>query len=210
MFQFTIVTLQAKIMIQRILLYFISITVLASCSDESKRIAEIERDQKKKEEMYSTIQKAWQFNAQPLNATSQSLVSDWTEWRELLSELNQKPQSSIGAFRKKSKTLSQKVELLRRKVPVKYSKPQIRSRISVLETKINSLDLYMNLDAIPSDKVITSINDINSELRSLQMQLDEIVRRERVPVEEGESDMIRMLDTTRAIPTMRPELIEPQ
>ena len=152
-------------MIQRILLFIIICTSLISCSDESKRLAEIERDQKKKEEVYNTIQKAWQFNAQPLNATSQSLVSDWKEWRDLLNELSQKPQSSIGAFRTKSKTLSKKVELLANKVPIKYSIPEVRSRISVLTTKINSLDLYMNLDNIPSQKVILSIKGINEELQ---------------------------------------------
>ena len=197
-------------MIQRILLFIIICTSLISCSDESKRLAEIERDQKKKEEVYNTIQKAWQFNAQPLNATSQSLVSDWKEWRDLLNELSQKPQSSIGAFRTKSKTLSKKVELLANKVPIKYSKPEVRSRISVLTTKINSLDLYMNLDNIPSQKVILSIKGINEELQSLQMQLDEIVKKSLIPLEEGESDMIKMLDTTRAIPTARPELLLPE
>lgn len=197
-------------MIQRILLFIIICTSLSSCSDESKRLSEIERDQKKKEEVYNTIQKAWQFNAQPLNATSQSLVSDWKEWRDLLNELSQKPQSSIGAFRTKSKTLSKKVELLANKVPIKYSIPEVRSRISVLTTKINSLDLYMNLDNIPSQKVILSIKGINEELQSLQMQLDEIVKKSLIPLEEGESDMIKMLDTTRAIPTARPELLLPE
>lgn len=197
-------------MIKRLVLFIVIITSLIACNDESKRLAENERDQKKKQDVYNTIQKAWHFDAQPLNETSQSLVSDWTEWRDLLNELSQKPQSSIGAFRKKSKTLSQKVDSLANKIPIKYSKPEVRSRISVLTTKINSLDLYMNLDAIPSDKVVLSIKGVNDELRSLQMQLDEIVKKSQIPLEEGESDMIKMLDTTRAIPTSRTPILLPQ
>ena len=197
-------------MIKRFVLFIVVFISIIACSDESKRQAEIERDQKKKEDVYNTIQKAWQFDAQPLNATSQSLVSDWTEWRDLLNELSQKPQSSIGAFRKKSKTLSQKVDSLASKIPIKYSKPEVKSRISVLTTKINSLDLYMNLDAIPADKVVLSIKGVNDELRSLQMQLDEIVKKSLIPLEEGESDMIKMLDTTRAIPTSRTQILLPQ
>ena len=197
-------------MIKRFVLFIVGFISIIACSDESKRQAEIERDQKKKEDVYNTIQKAWQFDAQPLNATSQSLVSDWTEWRDLLNELSQKPQSSIGAFRKKSKTLSQKVDSLASKIPIKYSKPEVKSRISVLTTKINSLDLYMNLDAIPVDKVVLSIKGVNDELRSLQMQLDEIVKKSLIPLEEGESDMIKMLDTTRAIPTSRTQILLPQ
>lgn len=197
-------------MTHRLVLFIIIISSLSACSDESKRLAEIERDQKKKEEVYNTIQKAWHFDAEPLNETSQSLVSDWTEWRDLLNELSQKPQSSIGAFRKKSKTLSQKVALLALKIPIKYSKPEVKSRISVLTTKINSLDLYMNLSEIPADKVILSIKGINEELQSLQMQLDEIVKKSLIPLEEGESDMIRMLDTVRAIPNSKKEILLPQ
>lgn len=197
-------------MIKRLVLFIVIITSLIACKDESKRLAENERDQKKKQDVYNTIQKAWHFDAQPLNETSQSLVSDWTEWRDLLNELSQKPQSSIGAFRKKSKTLSQKVDSLANKIPIKYSKPEVRSRISVLTTKINSLDLYMNLDAIPADKVVLSIKGVNDELRSLQMQLDEIVKKSQIPLEEGESDMIKMLDTTRAIPTSRTPILLPQ
>ena len=197
-------------MIKRLVLFIVIITSLIACNDESKRLAENERDQKKKQDVYNTIQKAWHFDAQPLNETSQSLVSDWTEWRDLLNELSQKPQSSIGAFRKKSKTLSQKVDSLANKIPIKYSKPEVRSRISVLTTKINSLDLYMNLDAIPADKVVLSIKGVNDELRSLQMQLDEIVKKSQIPLEEGESDMIKMLDTTRAIPTSRTPILLPQ
>jgi hypothetical protein len=35
----------------------------------------------------------------------------------------------------------------------------------------------------------------------LYQRFDEIVRKSEIPKEEGESDMIRMLDPTRAIPT---------
>lgn len=197
-------------MIQRIFLLITFVAAMTSCSDESQRIAEMQRDQKKQAEVYSIVQKAWQFDAQPINATSQSLVSDWPEWRELLAELSQKPQSSIGAFRKKARTMSQKIEKLSSKIPLKYNIPPVRSRILVLQTKINALDLYINLADIPSDKVMASIKDINTELRSLQMQLDEIVRRDLIPMEEGESDMIKLLDTTRAVPTIKPELLLPQ
>ena len=68
----------------------------------------------------------------------------------------------------------------------------------------------MNLDAIPADKVVLSIKGVNDELRSLQMQLDEIVKKSQIPLEEGESDMIKMLDTTRAIPTSRTPILLPQ
>jgi hypothetical protein len=82
-----------------------------------------------------------------------------------------------------------------------YNKPEVKSRIAVLICKINSLNLFINLDEIPDDKVVALIIEINIELISLQKQLDEIVRKSTIPREEGESDLIQMLDTSRAIPT---------
>ena len=41
----------------------------------------------------------------------------------------------------------------------------------------------------------------NAELVSLQRQMDKITEKSKIPVEEGESDMLQMLDTTRAIPS---------
>jgi hypothetical protein len=70
-----------------------------------------------------------------------------------------------------------------------------------LISKINSLNLFINLDEIPDNKVVALVIEINVQLLSLQNQLDEIVRKSTIPKEEGESDLIQMLDTSRAIPT---------
>ena len=45
------------------------------------------------------------------------------------------------------------------------------------------------------------INEINKQLASIELQLEELVRRSEVPKEQGEADLLRMLDTSRAIPT---------
>jgi hypothetical protein len=73
----------------------------------------------------------------------------------------------------------------------------------VLVTKVNSVNLFINLQDIPDEKVVAIISDINVELASLYGQLDEIVRKSDIPKEQGEADMIRMLDTARAIPTTK-------
>jgi hypothetical protein len=45
------------------------------------------------------------------------------------------------------------------------------------------------------------IPSINTEVNALQFQLEEITRKSQIKMEEGESDMLQMLDTTRAIPS---------
>lgn len=196
--------------ITRFLSILFAIGILASCSDDAeKRALENAKDEKKKEVIFANISKAWRFNTQPINPAAASLAVSWNEWRVLLAELSQKPQSSIGAFRKKAKTLSQKVKELNTRIPTQFDKPEIRSRIAVLSTKINSLNLYINLDQIPDDKVVTLVADINTELSSLQTQMGEIIRKSQIPKEEGEADMIRMLDTSRAIPNTPQPKFEP-
>lgn len=174
---------------------------LFSCNDDAERRSiENAKDLKKKEQVFANIDKAWRFNTQPANPTAASLAVNWPEWRIFLTELSQKPKSSIGAFRKKAKTLSLKVRDLSYHIPAPFMKPEIKSRIAVLTTKVNSLNLYVNLDEIPDQKVIALVSEINTELGSLQMQMAEITRKNQIPKEEGEADMLRMLDTARAIP----------
>jgi len=176
--------------------------LLFSCqNNKEQRLMENAKDAKKKETIFNNINKGWAFNANPINPASQGLVTMWPEWRGFLLELNNKPKSTIGAFQKKSKELSKKVAELNNNIPMAYNKPEIKSRIAVLISKINSLNLFINLDEIPDDKVVALVLEINVQLRSLQNQLDEIVRKSTIPLEEGESDMIQMLDTSRAIPT---------
>ncbi len=182
--------------------FLIALLILFSCKDNKKqRLIENAKDAKKKETIFDNINKGWNFNANPTNPASQGLVAMWPEWRGFLLELNSKPKSTIGAFQKKAKELSKKAAELENNIPMAYNKPEVKSRIAVLISKINSLNLYVNLDEIPDDKVVALVLEINIQLVSLQNQLDEIVRKSTIPKEEGESDLIQMLDTSRAIPT---------
>ena len=188
----------------KILFSLFLIMVLNSCqNDGEKRRAEYEKEVKKQEVIFNNISKAWQFSYPALNPETQVDIKNWNEWRLLQDELSQKPKSSIGAFQKKAKILSKRAKDLSTSIPQKFSKPEIKGRIGVLSIKINSINLYINLQQIPDEKVTALIKDINIEINSLCQQLDEIVRKENIPLEEGESDMIKMLDTTRAIPTIK-------
>lgn len=183
---------------------WLAIIILAiitwSCQkDEAKLKLEQEKEAKKRELIFANIDKNWTFSGQAINVTSQTLTQSWAEWRVFLKELSQKPKSSIGAFQKKAKTLSKRALELNNNIPVAYNKPEVRSRISAIITKANSLNLYINLNNIPDDKVAKIIPEINQEVQALQLQLAEIDQISRIKMEDGEEDMIKMLDTARAI-----------
>ena len=180
---------------------FLLICGLFSCkNDNEKRQLESIKDIKKKEVIFSIIEIAWVFNAKPINETSRSSTLAWKEWREFLSELDQKPKKTIGAFQKKSTELSKKAMDLDKLIPVEFNNPQIKARIAILITKVRMLDLYIHLEDIPEQKVIALIPEINIQLIALQNQMDKIVQKNKIPLEEGESELLKMLDNSRAIP----------
>jgi hypothetical protein len=189
--------------------FFLAFLLFACQNDNEKRIAENIKETKKRELIFSNIEKAWDFYDTPINTTSEASVASWNELRLFLAELAQKPKKTIGAFQKKSTEISKKAMALKDNVPYNFSKPQIKSRISTLITKVRLLDLFIHLDNIPDKKVILLISEINNELASLQRQMDKIVEKGKIPVELGESDMLRMLDTARAIPTTPSKPIDP-
>ena len=55
------------------------------------------------------------------------------------------------------------------------------------------------MNSIPDQKIVKLIPEINQEVESLQQQFAEIDTKNQIKIEDGEADMIRMLDTTRAI-----------
>lgn len=195
----------------KIFLLLFTFVLFLSCQDESKlRIIEQKKEAQKKEIVFAKISKGWNFNTQPINATSQKLLTNWGEWRVFLKELSQKPKSSIGAFQQKAKTLSKKVVDLNNHIPFAYSKPEIKSRISVIVTKVNAIDLFIHLNQIPDNKIVQLVQEVNADIIAIQMQLEEIDRKNSIKTEDGESDMIRMLDTVRAIPNVQDPKSKPQ
>jgi len=191
--------------------FFFLTFLLFSCKNENEnRQVENAKDAQKKELIFSNINKGWVFYGTPINATSEASMATWTEWRLFLAELAQKPKKSIGAFQQKAKALSKKVEALNSTIPAKFDQPQIKSRIATLISKVRLLDLYIHLDKIPDQKIIGLVGEINLELVSLQRQMEKITEKSKIPLEEGESDLMKMLDTARAIPNVKPDLNEPR
>jgi hypothetical protein len=187
--------------------FLLCLLFFASCQEDPK-LHEMEqrKDAQKREVIFNNINNGWNFNAQPINTVSRNLTGNWAEWRVFLNELGQKPKSSLGAFQQKAKTLSKRATELNNNIPITYNLPETKSRIAAIATKMNSINLYIHLHQIPDKKITQLIQEVNIELTAFQNQLAEIVRKKEIKMEEGESDMLRMLDTTRAIPTNNPNL----
>ena len=184
--------------------FLVPMLLLFSCQDEDA-IREKERlkNIEKSEVIFDKIDKGWNFNLTSSTDEVEAILKNWNQWNDFSREIEQKPKSSINAFRKKAITLSKKAEDLNNNIPEKFNNPQVKSRISIIVTQLHQLDLYINLDQIPADKVVAIIPNVNKGLQSLEAQFQEILRKEKIPMEQGEADMIKMLDTTRAIPSSK-------
>lgn len=186
-------------MIIRVLILLFFVSVFYSCQDDNEqRLIQHQKELAKTDAAFKKISSAWNFRRMDLAPHSQELVKDWTLWHLFLTELNQKPTSSIDAFQKKSKALSKKADEILQTIPKHLLSPEFKSRFTVLLTKFNSLEMYLNLKDIPAQKVITIISDINLQLAAIELQINEVVRKSEIKTEQGESEMIRLLDTTRA------------
>lgn len=191
----------------KLTLLFLVLFTQFSCKNENdQRLADNLRDTKKKELIFTTINKGWIFYDSPINSTSEATLATWTEWRAFMEELGKKPRKTISAFQQKSKALSLKVMALNNNIPSQFDTPQIRSRIATLTTQVRMLNLYINLDRVSDKKVTKLVAEINIELVSLQRQMDKIVEKSKIPMEVGESELLKMLDTTRAIPSSSPTI----
>ncbi|HJY12553.1 MAG TPA: hypothetical protein VJ304_07175, partial [Flavobacterium sp.] len=134
----------------KISLFLLLIFVLNSCQNENeKRLAENLKVAKKNEKIFNNINKAWVFIDEPINEASEKNVSSWNEWREFLKELGEKPRKTIGAFQKKSTAISKRAVALNNNIPAEFNQPQIKSRISILITKVKMMDLFIHLSTIP-------------------------------------------------------------
>ncbi|WP_413999667.1 hypothetical protein ACMDB5_03665 [Flavobacterium sp. W1B] len=185
--------------------YFLFLIVLlSSCKDENqKRLSDNQKNAEKREVVFSKIKKGWVFNDTPINTATEGSVTTWNELRLFLAELAQKPKKSIEAFQEKSAAISKKAMALNDNVPAEFNKPQIKSRIATLITKVRLLDLFIHLDNIPAEKVVQLVAEINLELISLERQMDKIVTKNKIPLEQGESELMKMMDTARAIPNLK-------
>ena len=170
---------------------------LMACENDSQQQLEAQKIAKKNEAVFKNISKMWQFNFPNARPEVKSILNGWNEWRQFEIELSQKPKSTLSAFKMKIKNVSSKADTLVISIPMEYNKPQILSRITTLNTKLKSLETFMNLEVIPQQKVAKLIPEINEEISGLYNQWNEIVIKKAIPKEIGEELMLQALDTTR-------------
>ena len=171
--------------------------IFFSCNKNEEQALIVEKMEKKNRASFEQINKAWQLNIPITSPEVRGVLNQWQEWKNFEEELQQKPKSSINAFKHKVLNLVAKSTSLHENVPPRFNIPQVRSRIVALQTKILALDTYFSLDIVPHEKVQNLIAAINKELNAFYMQCEEIIIKNSIPTEIGEPKIISISDTTR-------------
>ena len=184
--------------------------LLFSCKDETTH-AENEKIVAKNTQTFNLVNSVWNLSVPSISPNIQNELSGWNAWQQFVLEVNQKPKSNLTAFQLKTKNLSSKIDSLQFNIPIQFDKPQVKSRIAALSTKIRMLDNFINLTDVPQNKIKQLLPEINEEIIALVNQWEEIYIKKQIPTEEGESYMIKALDTTRnANPEMMMEKMNQQ
>ncbi|WP_396187842.1 hypothetical protein [Flavobacterium sp.] len=182
--------------IHKLLLLFLIFFGFFSCKEEKQDQLIVEME-KKNAMAFEKISKAWVINIPPQSPEVKMEISKWKEWQSFEQDLKQKPKASISAFKLKVEALQKKSDSLHLFVPAKFNEPQVRSRIIAMQTKLQALDTYFSLDIVPQDKVERLIRELNQEIMAFYSQCEELIIKNKIPVEDGEKELINALDTTR-------------
>lgn len=189
-------------MYKSIFIFLISL-LFASCNEDGNQI-DHEKIIAKNKETFNLVNSIWNLKTPDLSPAAQNEVAGWNEWQQFVIEINQKPKSNLTAFQLKSKNISAKIDSLQFSIPATLDQPQVRSRMSSLNTKIKMLDTFIHLTDVPQHKIKELIPEINSEITALVSQWEEIIIKRSIPREAGEDYMIQALDTAR---NANPELM---
>ncbi|MCG2612243.1 hypothetical protein LZZ90_12075 [Flavobacterium sp. SM15] len=171
--------------------------VLISCNNKEERLADSAKAAEYNDSVFAIINQNWNFNIAQINPKVEGRIQRWNQWRAFNKELKEKPKSTLNAFKIKAKNLVTKSDSLTNQIPYIFDKPAVKSRISTLNTKLKSLETYIMLDYIPTQKVIGIIQDVATEVNAIQNQMNEIIVKSEIPKEEGELIMLQALDTAR-------------
>ena len=189
-------------MYKSVILLFIAV-FLFSCEQDSTQ-AENKEILAKNSKTFNLVNSVWNLTIPSTSPNVQNQLDNWNAWQQFVIEINQKPKSNLTAFQLKTKNLSSKIDSLGIKIPADFDKPQVKSRIAALSTKVRMLDNFINLTDVPQNKIKAILPEINQEIAALVGQWEEIYLKKQIPLEEGESYMIKALDTTR---NANPELM---
>jgi len=179
------------------------ILVMGCQSDPEVRYKNQKKAIENEDVWIKSLQRHWRFTATSDLLSAAELMQRWPEWRAMVRDLGQKPQSNLQAFRDQIQLLLKDLTDIQTKQPEYYNQPFVRARLLLLRTNLSMLGQYLQLRPIPKKEILQGINQVNMAIRATANQLKEWDIKQRIPKEIGEDDWKNMKDANRAIPSIQ-------
>lgn len=186
----------------------LTVLLFLACTEDADKKQQKLESEKLRKELFQKISSNWKFIPAEFSEETFSIVQDWLEWNNFYHELLQKPQTDIGAFKRKAKKLVGQSEVLRTTIPPVFNTTQVQSRLVVIESKIKLLDMYLSVEEIPTEDVVNLISQINVEVQSVVNRMNTILEKRTILMEDGEEQMLRELQPNALPADQDPNLIE--
>lgn len=179
-------------------LTLIILVVLCGCKKTTSDTYSLNEEQvRRQDSLFNNVNQKWVFERPEIPKNVQDKINEWKEWHDLLEEISSKPLSSLSAFRQEAENLTALGEKLSVSVPEGFNNHAVQSRIALLNTHLQNLDMYMQLDLIPDKKISEILANINKSTQSIVNQMEEILLKKSIPREEGEENLYQNIDTVR-------------
>src|SRR5690606_2711808 len=179
-------------------LTLIALVVLCGCKKTTSDTYSLNEEQvRRQDSLFNNVNQKWIFEQPETPKIVQDKISEWKDWHNLLDEYTSKPLSSISAFREEAENLAKLGDKLAATVPEEFKNPAVLSRIALLNTHLQDLDMYMQLDQVPDKKIAEILTNINKNTQSIILQMEEILLKKNIPLEEGEENLYQNIDTVK-------------
>lgn len=186
----------------KFLITLTALVVLCGCKKTTSDVYSHNEEQvKRQDSLFSNVDKKWIFTPLSTPKNVEQKISEWKDWHALLAEISSKPLSSLSAFRQEAANFVLLGDKLSSSVPEEFNTPAIQSRIALLNTNLQRLDMYMHLDQIPDKKIAEILSQSNKNMQSIINQIEVILLKKSIPKEEGEDRLYQNIDTVKRATT---------
>lgn len=188
---------------------FISILFLAlftNCNKKNATTTTVTTSKVSQDSLVRSIHKKWQFKVIVPNNTVATKINNWDAWNNFSNELTIKPNASIISLKRKATSLVEKAAVLKTTIPEMYNKAEVKARLALLETNIQTLDMLLELESLNVKEINSLLTAIQKNTNSVLNQFNEFEIKAKIPKETGEDQLIQTIDTVKratlnALPT---------
>lgn len=184
--------------------------VLASfgCKKELNDVVNSNQMQvRRQDSVFKKIQEVWSLEMPEISFKKHQELLQWKQWKEYSKIVKQPEKKSVKGYLNKVHSMLRSLEWMIEQIPENLKQKPIESRLLLLRTNIQNLEMILELNTIEVKEVQTLINKINKNTLSIVNQVEKINIRKEIPKEKGEDALLQGFDTlkratSKAIPVL--------